>query len=432
MPTARGWLVAFSGLVAWVVGRGFGAGPVEQIGIALVVLVAIASAVVRLGRYELTLTRRLQPARCRAGQKVTVAIEVFNAGAGPAPLVLLEDALPAVLSTRARFALHGIETQGKRAVAYDVVPSRRGRYALGPTEVIYLDPFGLARVVRPSAARSDLLVHPRVEELSLPRDFGRQRSLVVSALRSPSGPRGEDFYTLREYAEGDDLRKVHWPSTARLGKYMIRQEETSWRTRSTILVDDRSEAHEGLGESSSFERAVEAAASLAALYQRASFTYRLLSANHDGLLPGRGSRHFTQCLDLLATLEPKPGPAPGEDPLAVRLAQLQSGTVAEGTLVAVLGGSVSAGVATGLGLCGRRFSQVIAIIYPSHRFGGGDTRDRWDGERRTMEVVRLLTRTGVGTVVLGPGDRLGAGWDVLSGGARRGGERTWAPKPELA
>ena len=59
---------------------------------------------------------------------------------------------------------------------------------------------------------------------------------------------------MREYVEGDDLRKIHWPATAKRGGFMIRQEETPWHTRATILLDDRVESHGGIGESSSFER----------------------------------------------------------------------------------------------------------------------------------------------------------------------------------
>lgn len=428
MLTLRGGLVAATGLAVWAVGRVFGAGPLEQLGIALAALVAIALAVARLSRHDLVVDRRVEPSRCRAGQEVAVTLELANRGRGPAPLILIEDLLPGELRKRARFAVPGIEAAGRRSLTYSVTPSRRGRYDIGPAKVTFVDPFGLARAESPGQERTAVLVHPRVHDLALPRDRGRQRSLAVSALRRPVGLNGEDFYTLREYAEGDDLRRVHWPSTARSNKYMIRQEEAAWHTRATVLFDDRAQAHEGIGETSSFERMIEAAASLADLYQRSGYSYRMMGARHPGLPHGRRGGHLAACLDLLATLEPV-GDAP--DALTARLAGLDGGAAPEGTLAAVLGGAVDPGAAALLGRLTRRFSRVIVALHPPHRFGERPTRDRWAGEKAARDIEAVLRRAGVAVLVLGPEDSLATAWSALSSNTRGGGERGWAPKPEL-
>ena len=54
---------------------------------------------------------------------------------------------------------------------------------------------------------------------------------------------GEDFYALRPYVVGDDLRRVHWPSTARHDELMVRQDELPWQGRATVLLDVRRGAH---------------------------------------------------------------------------------------------------------------------------------------------------------------------------------------------
>ena len=428
MITRRGGVVAATGLAVWAAGRAFGAGPLEQLGVALIVLVLIAFAVTRLSRHALVSSRRVDPGRCRAGQEVTVTLELINQGSGPAPLMLIEDELPAELATRARFTVPGIETGGRRSLAYSVTPSRRGRYDLGPAKVTFVDPFALARSEEVGEDRAALLVHPRVHSLAPPRDRGLQRSLAVSALRRPVGLNGEDFYTLREYAEGDDLRRVHWPSTARARKYMIRQEEAAWHTRATVLFDDRAEAHEGEGETSSFERMIEAAASLADLYQRSGYSYRLMGAGHPGIPHGRRTEHLAACLDLLATVQPVEG-APGA--LTSRLAALDSGAASEGTLAVALGGAVDPAAAALLGRLTRRFARVIVALHPPHRFGARPTRDRWAGEKAAREIEEVLRRAGVAVIVLGPEDSLAAAWSALSSSSRRGGERGWAQKPEL-
>ncbi|MCA1707843.1 MAG: DUF58 domain-containing protein [Actinobacteria bacterium] len=426
MPTTRGWLVATTGLALCVASRAFGAEALGQVGLALIVLLVSALVVVRLGRHDLVVTRRVSPDRAVAETLVTVMVELVNRGLGSAPLVLLEDQLPAVLRTRARFAFSGVESRGRREASYRLRPSRRGRYEIGPVEMSCVDPFSLARVRQQVGGTDPLLVYPKIEQLVLPRDLGERRSLSVSALRQPTGATGEDFYTLREYVEGDDLRKIHWPSTAKRQRYMIRQEETPWHNRATVVLDDRVEAYEG----HAFERAVEAAASLVDLYHRSGYTYRLTGAHAPGFGPSRGAAHRNHCLDHLATITRKSSGS-GHDPsLITRFAELEARSSAEGSLVVVTG-DLTADSAVALSRCRRRFKQVIAVTFPSHRFGVGSTRSRWDGEKRSMEVLRLLSRSGVRTIVLGPGEPLRTGWGALSR-VVSGGEKEWDRKHEPA
>jgi uncharacterized protein (DUF58 family) len=412
MLTLRGWSVALTGIALLVVARIFGAGPVEQFGFALLVLPLLAIAVVRLGKHDLEVVRRTNPERVRAGSKVKVTLEIKNRGRGPAPHLLLEDRVPTDVAGRARFALHGVEPKGRRYASYELRPPRRGHYQVGPLTLTSTDPFGLARRASAAAPTASILVHPRVEPLALPRDFGDRRSLAVSALRQPIGAQGEDFYTLREYNEGDDLRKVHWPATAKRGRYMIRQEETPWHTRATVVFDDRTSAHDGIGDTSSFERVIEATASIVDLYHRSGYTYRLTGATAAGLQASKGSPHFNRSLDLLATVMTSGAGAEG-DPLSARLLEIEAGTAGEGTL-ALVTGSLSTDAALAVTRCRRRFRQVIVVIFPAHRFGSMTTKGRGTAEEGVTEVVKLLGRSGVQTVVLGPEEPLLSGWDSLT------------------
>jgi uncharacterized protein (DUF58 family) len=287
-----------------------------------------------------------------------------------------------------------------------------------------VDPFGLARVRRAAGGTTPLLVYPRIEQLVLPRDLGERRSLSVSALRQPTGASGEDFYTLREYVEGDDLRKIHWPSTAKRQRYMIRQEETPWHNRATIVLDDRARAYQG----EAFERAVEAAASLVDLYHRSGYTYRLTGAHHPGFPSSRGTNHRTKCLEHLATVQRRSLDSPPDQLLIARFAELEARQSAEGTLV-VVAGDLEPEAAVAMTRCRRRFKQVIAMTFPSHRFGPGTTRSRWDGEARTLEVLRLMGRSGVRTIVLGPGEPVRTAWSSLAR-ITTGGENQWDRKRE--
>lgn len=430
MPTTRGWTLIGAGALVLSAGRLFGTQPLEQLGFALIALVAIAAAVVNLGRHDLSVARRILPERARAGQPVTVTLEVRNEGRGAAPLVLIEDRLPHGLSGTARFAVHGLEPSGERAARFILRARRRGRYEIGPLRLSFVDPFSLARVRTQISGVTGFLIHPRVEKLAMPRDLGERRSMSASPLRQPTTARGEDFYTLREYVEGDDLRKIHWPSTAKRARYMIRQEETPWHNRATIVLDDRPTPYEGVHDGSSFERAVEAAASLSDLYNRSGYSYRLVGAHHPGVPVGRGREQLGRCLDALAVLEF--APTNRDDALLVRLSEVESSGGGEAALI-VVGGSFSADVALALARCRRRYRQVTAISFPAHRFSAQPTKARWEGEQRVAEVTRLLQASGIRAVALGPDDRLAPRWGTL--GARdsfagdQGGE-LWAPKPE--
>jgi uncharacterized protein (DUF58 family) len=81
----------------------------------------------------------------------------------------------------------------------------------------------------------------------------------------------------REYRHGDDLRRVHWRSTARVGELMVRREEQPWESRATVVLDTRRAGHRGEGPTSSFEWAVSAAASIALHLRRSGYKVRLVT-----------------------------------------------------------------------------------------------------------------------------------------------------------
>lgn len=147
---------------------------------------------------------------------------------------------------------------GSTSVAYSFVPSRRGIVRFGPLQVRASDPFGIARRKWQDASATEILALPPIEDVIPP-----QLSLIAESQQeeacsiwqgSPSG----DFLTLREYAHGDDLRQVHWKSSARTGNLMIRQSEHRRETGAALVLDTRSSA----ASRQDFEKMVGAAASL--------------------------------------------------------------------------------------------------------------------------------------------------------------------------
>jgi uncharacterized protein (DUF58 family) len=119
---------------------------------------------------------------------------------------------------------------------------RRGHYRVGPLRVRLTDPFRMVDVVRSFAATSDFVVTPIVERLP-PAEPPRSLDIGDNAGSHSIGAHGADDASTREYRMGDDLRKIHWRSTARTGVLMVRLEERPWQGRTTILLDLRAGAH---------------------------------------------------------------------------------------------------------------------------------------------------------------------------------------------
>jgi uncharacterized protein (DUF58 family) len=259
-------------------------------------LVAVAVILARRGATAVTGTRVLHPPRVHAGTPARVDITATNSAATRTPLLVLTDAFDRGRRT-AEFLVAPLDPKGIARAAYRVPTNRRGVYVVGPLTVARTDPFGLARTSRPLAPPVELTVYPRVDQITpLRRAVGHDPMAGTShATRSPSG---EDFFTLREYVQGDDLRRVHWKSTARSDELMIRQNEMPWQTRATVLLDTRSRAH--MGES--FERCVEITASVvAALASRQTLLRFITSAGFE-LGFGEGHQRYERIMEHLATV----------------------------------------------------------------------------------------------------------------------------------
>ncbi len=328
--TTRGRCLLSAGTALAVCAVVLGQRDLLRAAVFLLVLPLAAVAVVARTRYQLGCTRQLDPARVEAGTPSTVRLHLDNVSRLPSGVLLMEDTLPLVLGGRPRFVLDRIEPQGVREVSYPVRPEVRGRYRIGPLSVRLTDPFGLCELNRSFASVDDLVVTPAVLPLPPVRLGGdwagggdaTSRSVAVS---------GTDDAAPREYRHGDDLRKVHWRSTARVGELMVRREEQPFQSRATLLLDGRAGAHRGSGPGSSYEWAVSAIASTAVALSRTGYLLRVLAETGREVVPEGVPATEGSVLDALASA--KPGHGHSLEPVAERLRR----TGVDGVLVAVLG-----------------------------------------------------------------------------------------------
>jgi len=249
-----------------------------RVAVLLAALPLLAAAYVGRSRYKLACTRSLEPGRAPVGSSARVILRLQNMSRLPTGTLLLEDKLPYALGSRPRVVLERLGAHQASSVAYTVRADVRGRYPIGPLVIRLTDPFGLCELTRSFPSIDRLTVIPQVFPLPTVRLGGEYAGTGDSRARSVA-VHGEDDAATREYRRGDDLRRVHWRSTARTGELMVRREEQPWESRATVVLDTRVFAHRGEGPTASFEWAVSATASIAMHLRQAGYKLRLVTGS---------------------------------------------------------------------------------------------------------------------------------------------------------
>lgn len=266
MPTTRGWALLGAGLALVVLWYILGDEELLMAGVFLGAGLGFALLYLRLRSPQLQIGRRLGSTAVHDGDTVQVTLNMFNTAQRPASNLTVVDVVES-LGT-ATFDIASIPGGQPTTASYRVVCRPRGVYRVGPSQIVATDPLGLAEAVIPDTTIDQLIVYPRVEVLTgFPVVRGQDPSMAA-ARPEHSQRGGEDFYTLREYHRGDDLRRVHWPSSAKRDELMIRQLETPWQSRALVLLDVRPDVYES---SEAFETAVSGAASVVTHLLRSGF-----------------------------------------------------------------------------------------------------------------------------------------------------------------
>jgi len=233
--TRQGWLVAAGAAALMLMGRVLGLVELFALGAIAAALVVGSAVVVAAARLELEVGRALHPARVHVGTSSRVDLTIRNLRATGTPVLRLRDP---VSGTRGADLLVPPLGRGERTVAaYRLPTDRRGLVRIGPLDVVVGDPFGLTQVETVAAPAVALTVFPHIDQIDpLPYTTGHD---PLAGARQPNslGRTGEDFYALRPYVVGDDLRRIHWPSSARHDELLVRQNELPWQGRTTVLLD---------------------------------------------------------------------------------------------------------------------------------------------------------------------------------------------------
>jgi uncharacterized protein (DUF58 family) len=284
-----GVAVLAAAVLAWVAGPVLGW--LELLVVAVLLTVALLAAVAFvLGRLQYDVKLALTQSRVTVGDAAVGRLDVRNASNRQVLPSVME--LPVGTGTAA-FPLPRLRPGGSHEEIFRIPTRRRSVITVGPVRSVRADPLGLLRREVVWSEPQELFVHPQVKNLAgsstgFLRDLeGRVTTDITDSDVS--------FHALREYVPGDDLRHVHWKTTARTGTLMVRQFEETRRSHLAVLLSTRTADYASDDE---FELAVSVCGSLGlqAIKEDRGVTVLVSSGSLRG-------DHRTRLLDDLSRIE---------------------------------------------------------------------------------------------------------------------------------
>ena len=197
-----------------------------------------------ISELNMEVKKELTPDSVMTGETARVKLEVTNKGKEKISFLEVYDRLPAelALAEGANHLVLSLDPAERVAFTYEVSCTQRGKYLIGPVYLRTRDPLGFNFTEDTKSATSSLQVLPSIEKLGssdLPfRRTGQWPGVIHSSRRGE----GTEFYGIREYVASDELRKVEWKASARLGKLMTIEHESDRSTDVVIILDARADS----------------------------------------------------------------------------------------------------------------------------------------------------------------------------------------------
>ena len=324
-----------------------------------------------LGAYQVSRLDVRRRVANGAFEDEVVTVELFVANHGLLPVFWLEVAdrfLPAEYSYKRILSSEPIERSQIVQLSYQgQCFKRRGRYDIGPVVIRLGDALGLFEHERIFARVDEFLVYPATIELSrlsLSGESPRQAARLVSEKHVGASP---SFHGTREYRTGDEPRTIHWPTSARRGRVVVKEFDREVARHITIFLDLAARNLAGLGQKSTLEYSVKLAASLARRTLAGRGLVQLYGAGRRSLFvpPGAGQRQLLRILSALVDVR-QDGEVPFGDLLAMRLRNLPRGSAAVMIFAGV--GLSELQVAELLAICRARQVVPLSIVIDQGSF----------------------------------------------------------------
>lgn len=325
MLSERGWAALGASMALILLWLGLGELELLTGAILLGGGTLVAVALIRLLQPRVDVVRRLAPVLVHEGDHAIVEVTITNLSRWSLPNPTIQDEVVGLGA--ARFVAGSIPSGKSAGATYQILCKPRGVYQVGPASVMLSDPLLLTKTGGTFGTADRLIVYPSVEEFEgFPITRGRDPS-HQAARPEFSHMGGEDFFTLREYRHGDDLRHVHWPSSAKRDELMIRQLETPWQSLALVLFDPRSGQYV---TPAAFEKAVQGAASVMRHLYRSGYDSDLWAGT--GAVMASEGDHYRRSMEALAVVQP-------HDHLDIRAAAARLQRTGRGGALIIITGS---------------------------------------------------------------------------------------------
>ncbi|MHB8576492.1 MAG: DUF58 domain-containing protein [Dehalococcoidia bacterium] len=361
---------------------------------------------INISRLEVTVQRPVD--RAQVGQTSDERITVRNRGMFPKVWLEVDDpsTLPGYHAGRV------ITLGGKmhRSWRSQTLLTRRGVYSVGPLTVTSGDPFGLFRMVRRYGEQTSIMVYPPFFDLphftvppaNLPGE-GRFRKRTHYVTPNASG--------VRDYAPGDSFNRIHWRSTARANKLMVKTFELDPASDIWIALDLHAAVQAGSGDESTEEYAVKVAASVARHFLNQNRNVGLLTFGErlEIVEVERSGQQLTRLLEALAIAR-----ADGDVPIG-DLINVEGRRFGRHTTLIVITPSVDEAWVLSLMQLTQRGVKVAVVLIEASTFGG---------RGNPLLVVGSLAAADIWTYLVKRGDN-------LSSSLAPAGEESATPAPAL-
>ena len=395
--TARGRAVLALGVLCWIVAVVFGSPAIYPVAAGLVLVVPFAVAWVRITVRQPRVIRRwrLDSAHWRNGEllegdDVRVELVLEREPGVPLPSVVAHEHVGRLGGRDVELRPDG---RGRQWGSYRLHQVPRGRHRFEPVNLSISDPFGLAEAGFAVEDQQALVVYPRLVELErlfldggAGPEHGRQLLLRRTA--------GFDLHSVRDYQQGESLRRVHWPSTARRGSLMVKELEDSPRDQVAVLLDGDPATVTGSPPDSSFDAAVRVAGSILLAQVRRGRRCMLIlnSAGGETQLVSSDGPEWHRALELLVAAEPD-----ARSPAAALLRSAEAPAARSLELVVVTSRVERSLVDRLLERALTR--RAVALVYVEPQSFAG-------GERRREPALLRLQAAGVPVAFVRHGDEL--------------------------
>ena len=295
--TMSGEAVVFLALLASITLAGFNSGNNLLYLIAGIMLGAVVVSLIA-GRVNLSriAVKRRTPAQVFLGRSFVVNLEIHNNKRFFGSFGI---DLTGTTEEYAHLFFLSVERRGKRVHESRVSLDRRGLHRFPRMELNSKFPFGLFHLRRKLADRQEILVYPRVYDLS--KHIEGSSRIHDEVPRHSKGP-GSGLYGVREYRHGEDAANISWKLSAKMDRLIVRETEREEKRRICVVFDnsliDNSDA-----TAESFERAVSTAASLVWYFCKKGYSVKLVTCDN-ALRYGEGVEHMHRMLTVLALIQP--------------------------------------------------------------------------------------------------------------------------------